>query len=424
MLKIKVLGAAEIIGRAAFLIEYKGKKLLLDYGVELTRPPKFPLHTKPRELSGLLITHAHLDHMGAAPYIYTSINVPLYTTKPTIDLSDLLIRDFLKLSGEYLPYEYLDFIYMRNSWNQVFYREEIEIPNTDFTIEFLDAGHIPGSAQIVINAGKHRILYTGDINTYSTRLQNPADLHYKDIDIAIIESTYADELHPNRRQLEKKFIERIEEIVDNGGVALIPAFALGRSQEVLLILYQRGFKGLISIDGMAITATNILLEGENKDYLKDATALKKAFRKANKIKKWKERKRIVKEPGVIIAPAGMLGGGAVVFYMNRVYENERNGIFLVGYQAPGTPGRVLLEEKVILRGSKPRKVKSQVYNFRFSSHTDQRGLEKIISKFNSDTKVIIVHGEPEGRATLKAICESKYSIEAYLPKLGDEFEFS
>lgn len=421
MLRLKVLGAAEEIGRAAFIIEYKQKKILLDYGVELTKPPKFPLHVKPREISALFLSHAHLDHIGAAPYIYTSIGVPLYTTKPTIELSDLLIRDFLKLSGEYLPYEYLDFIFMRKMLHKISYRNNYEIPDTEFDIEIFDAGHIPGSAQIIINAGKYRILYTGDVNTYDTRLQRPADLKYiKDINILIIESTYANEIHPERKRLEKKFIEAIEEIVDNGGIALIPAFALGRSQEVLLILYHRRFKGLVSMDGMAVTATNILLE--NKEFIRDYSSLKKAFKKVNKIQKWKERKKIVKEPGVIIAPAGMLGGGTAVFYMNRVYENEKNGIFLVGYQAPGTPGRALLEEKVIMRGSSIKKVKSQVYSFRFSSHTDQKGLKKILSKLNSDVKVYIVHGESEGRVILKTICENEYSMNAYLPKLGDEFE--
>jgi len=421
MLKIRALGTPELVGRAAFLLSYNNSNLLLDYGVELSKPPKFPLHIKPRDIDALYISHAHLDHVGASPLLYTSRGIPLYTTLPTIELSGLLIKDFLKISGEYLPYEYIDYLYMRENWINLKYNEVIRIPNTPFEIELLDAGHIPGSSQIIINTGRYRVLYTGDINTYETRLQRSANVNYGDVDIVIIESTYADEVHPNRATLEKKFVERIEEIIDEGGIALIPAFAVGRSQEILLILYHHKFKGNVAIDGMAITATNMLLN--YKKYIKNVKALKRAFNKAEKVTRWRQRKKIVKEPGVIIAPAGMLGGGAAVFYMSKVYENERNGIFLVGYQVPGTPGRALLEEKVIMRGGVMRKVKSQVYNYRFSSHTDRKGLEEIIKKLNPGTKIIIVHGETEGRVALKAICEN-YGHEVYLPRIGDIIEFS
>lgn len=416
MLRIVALGKPETVGKTSFLIEYNSSRLLMDYGVELTRPPRLPLHVKPRDIDCFYISHAHLDHMGAAPYLYVSRGIPLYATYPTIELSSLLVKDFLKLSEEYLPYEYLDYLYMRENWSEIDYNQSIEIPNTPFELEFLDAGHIPGSTQVIINAGKHRVLYTSDINTYDTRLQKPADTKYRDVDIVILESTYADEIHPNRKMLERRFIEHIEEIIDNGGIALVPSFAIGRSQEVLLILYHNKFKGKVSIDGMAITATNMILK--SKRFIKDYNSLKKAFNRVDKIVKWKDRRRVVKDPGVIIAPAGMLGGGAAVFYMNQVYESKRNGIFLVGYQALGTPGRALLEEKVIFNRGMAKKVKSQVYNYRFSSHTDKKGLTEILKNLDPGTKIIIVHGEPDSRVALKYICED-LNHETYLPKMGE-----
>ncbi len=420
-MKIRILGLAEEVGRSSFLIVGEDASVLLDYGVELTRPPKFPLHISPKELDAIYLSHSHLDHVGAAPFLYTSMGIPLFTTSPTIDLAGLLIRDFLKLSGEYLPYEYIDYIYMKDNTNIIFYREPITLPNKTLQLEIFDAGHIPGSAQIIVDDGKTRLMYTGDINTYETRLQKSADKNYDDIDILIIESTYADEIHPDRNKMERAFVDKIREVVDDGGIALIPAFALGRSQEMLLILHHQGYKGRLFIDGMAVTATEILLK--HKNFLKSHKSLKKAFKKAKKIRKWRERKKAVKEPGVIIAPAGMLGGGSAVFYMNKVYENEKNGIFLVGYQAPGTPGKTLLEEKIMNRGGVRKKVKSQVYYFQFSSHTDQKGLEDIIRKLTPDTKIMVVHGEETSRVALKKLCEEKYGMNVILPNMGDEFVF-
>jgi putative mRNA 3-end processing factor len=310
---------------------------------------------------------------------------------------------------------------MKENTEYLPYNEPEEIPNTKFEIEILDAGHIPGSGQIIVDDGDKRLLYTGDINTYETRLQRPANTYYRDIDIVIIESTYADEVHPKRDKMEGAFVEKIKEVVDDGGIALVPAFALGRSQEILLILHHHGYKGRLSIDGMAVTATEILLR--HKNYLKSYKSLKKAFNKAKKIRKWRDRKKVVKEPGVIIAPAGMLGGGSAVFYMNKVYENEKNGIFLVGYQAPGTPGKTLLEEKIMDRGGTKKKVKSQVYYFQFSSHTDQKGLDSIIRNLDGDAKVMVVHGEDSSRKALKRLCKEKYGIDVILPSMGDEYEF-
>jgi len=422
MLEIKALGAPDAVSRAAFLVTYRGSRLLLDYGVELSRPPAFPLHVRPRDVDALYLSHAHLDHIGAAPLLYASRPIPVYATLPTIDLSGLLIRDFLKISGEHLPYEFDEYELMRRSWIGVEYGEVVEVPHTPFELEILDAGHVPGSSQVLINAGKHRILYTGDINTYETRLQRPAETDYEDVDVVIIESTYASEVHPDRKKLERMFIEKVEEVIDEGGVALVPAFAVGRSQEIMLILHHYRFRGNVAIDGMAITATTMMLS-YGKRFFRDVKALKRAFERVEKITRWSERRRVVREPGVIIAPAGMLGGGAAIFYINRLYDSEKNGIFLVGYQVPGTPGRALLEERVIFRNGVARKVKSQVYSYRFSSHTDRRGLEEIVSRLRPGTRVIIVHGEPESREALKAVCE-EYGHEVYLPRMGDTITIS
>ncbi len=419
-IKIHCIGSPEIVGKAAFLLEYENHKLILDYGVELSRPPKFPITVPPNEVDAVIITHAHLDHIGATPYLYVSGNMPLYTTKPTMDLADLLIRDFLKLSGEFLPFEYIDFLFMKQKSIYLDYRVPLKLNKTPFEIEFLDAGHIPGSAQVIIRAGKHRILYTGDINTYETRLQRSADLRYEDdFDIVIIESTYGADKHPKRRRLEEVFVEKVSEVIENDGIALIPAFAVGRSQEILLILYCRNFKHKIVMDGMALEATRILLG--NPMYIKSPKRLRKAFQKVKKVKRWRERKRVLKEPAAIIAPAGMLGGGAAVYYISKLHKDPKNAIFLVGYQAPGSPGRVLLEEGVVMIDKSREKSEAPTYYFEFSSHTDQDGLRKILRKIPGDPLIVIVHGEERGRKALAEIAED-YGFRVSLPYSGSKIE--
>lgn len=417
-MNIKFIGSPDIVGRAAYLVKEDGHHILLDYGVEVTRPPKFPESISPDILDAVVLTHAHLDHMGAVPYLYVSGSMPLYLTKPTLELAELLVKDFIKLSGEYLPFEYIDFIYMAQRSVYLNYNEEISIPNTTFKIMFKDAGHIPGSCQVILESksGK-RILYTGDMNNYDTRLQWKADIDYDvDFDVVIVESTYGADMHPDRSRLEKIFIEMLSDIIENRGLALIPAFAIGRSQEILLILKQNKFKYKVVMDGMALDATDILLR--NKEFLRSPRALRKAYKSIKKVKRWRERKRIIKESCVIIAPAGMLGGGSAVFYLSKIFNDPRNGIFMVGYQAPGTPGRVLLEDGVVTIEEKPERMRAQRYYFEFSSHTDREGLRRFLMNLSGDPLIIIVHGEERGRMGLKDVAED-LGFKTFLPKCGD-----
>ena len=420
-MKVKFLGSPEVVGRAAILVSSGGKNIIMDYGVEMTRPPKFPISFPPKDLHALILTHAHLDHIGASPYLYVSWGMPLYLTKPTLELSEVLIKDFIKLSGEYLPYEFIDFTYMAQNAEFVDYRREFKVPGTDFRVEFRDAGHIPGSVQVIVTADNKKILYTSDMNTYETRLQKPADLDFdEEFDMVIIESTYGYKDHPKRSNLEKAFIEKVREVIEDKGTVLVPAFAVARSQEILLVLRSRGFDGKIVMDGMALEVTEILLR--NKEFIKSPRSLKKAFGRVKKVRRWRERRKVVKENCVIIAPAGMLGGGAAVFYLSKIYKNPKNGIFLVGYQAPGTPGRTLLEEGVVQVEDVTGKTKAKKYYFEFSSHTDRSGLKEVLSRLSGDPVITIVHGEEEGRLGLKEVAE-ELGFKTYLPETGDLYVF-
>jgi len=416
--RIAFLGEPDKVGRVAYLVSGE-RNILLDYGVELSKPPKFPINIPPHKVDIFVLSHSHLDHIGASPMLYIHGNIPTLMTKPTLELGELLIKDFLKISGEYLPYEFIDFISMANNTYFLNYRKPKNFK--EVSIEFRDAGHIPGSVQTIISIDNKKILYTGDINTYETRLQNKADLNYDtEFDAVIIESTYGADIHPPRKKLEKLFIEKAEEVIENGGIALVPAFAVGRSQEILLILHYRNFSYPISIDGMAIEATKIILNSSK--FIRDSKSLKKAFKKVKKILKWRDRKKVLKEPGLIIAPAGMLGGGAAVYYINKLYKDPRNAIFLVGFQAPGSPGRNLLEAKELESEGKKRRVEAPVYYMQFSAHTDSNGLKEVLSKLRGAPKIFIVHGENRGREALYRVATEDLGFKAYLPMMGDKYE--
>ena len=409
--KISFLGMPNMVGRSAYLISGT-KNILLDYGVDLDKTPKFPKPVSVTDLDLLIISHSHLDHMGASPMLYITGEADAYMTPPTLEISDLLIRDFMKLSGEYLPFEYIDFISLRRRTRLVKYGKEYDIDGAK--IRFLDAGHIPGSAQISLEMDGRRILYTGDINTYETQLINPADLEYPyEYDAVLIETTYGDRKHPDRRETEKRFVELASETIEEGGVVLVPAFAVARSQEILLVLDKYNFKYPIVMDGMALEVTKIFMSMGR--YLKDVKRLRRAFNRVRKIYKWRERKKVIREPCLIIAPAGMLGGGAAVFYLNKLIGNPKNRIFLVGYQAPGSPGRNLLEES----REEGERDKAEVLYMSFSAHADAEGLVKVLRAIPGDPKLFVVHGDENARRNIGEIARDELGYKVYYPSHGE-----
>ena len=411
--KIAFLGMPNKVGRSAYLIK-GSRKVLLDYGVDLGKTPQFPDPVDVSSLDLFVISHSHLDHMGAAPMLYVSGDVPAITTPPSIEISDLLIRDFMKLSGEYLLFEYIDFISLRRNVHLLGYREPFVFDGVSVTL--FDAGHIPGSAQVLVEMDGRRILYTGDINTYETMLQGPADMDLGvELDAVIMESTYGNSRHPDRGEMERRFVEQAIETIESGGTVLVPAFAVARSQEILLILDKYDFPYEIVMDGMAIEVTKILLS--QPGYLKDPERLRRAFNAVRKIYRWRDRKRVVNERCLIIAPAGMLGGGAAVFYLNKLIDDPKNRIFLVGYQAPGTPGRSLLEEAE----SEEARDRADVVYMRFSAHADVDGLFRFASSVEGDPTFYIVHGDGDARMNIGELISDRLGYRVVYPGHREEY---
>jgi len=416
-LQVGFLGGTREVGRIAIAVKTEKTQVLLDYGVMLNHEPGFPMHIPPKEVDALILTHSHLDHSGAVPIFYIHEKKPLYTNKLNLELTQLLIADFIHLSSYYLPFEYLELRSMMRSNKHIDFGVEEKIGDIKF--QLLNAGHTPGSAQILVEAEGKRILYTGDFNIVDTRLLEGAKMEYGDLDAVIIESTYADEDHTERLELEKRFVSEVTDTVERGGTVLVPAFGVGRSQEIACVLAAHHFEHPVAIDGMAREASRLMMNYD--EYLKDPKLFMNTLHSVDWIEGWRDRRKATKTPGVIISPAGMLKGGPAVFYTSKIGKKAHNAIFLVSYQIPGTPGRELLEKGICVIDGKMRKVKARVEHFDFSSHCGASELKESLKKLGGKPKIFVVHGAERNCELFAKWVKSELGLEAVAPKAGDTF---
>lgn len=392
-------------------------KLLLDYGVMIGNEPGFPVHVPPKEVNGVVMTHGHLDHSGAVPIFHIQEQKPVFGTRLTFELAQLLIADFIHLSGYYLPFEYLELRTMMRNTVPLGYRENRAIG--DMQLQLLDAGHLPGSAQALVEADGKRLIYTGDFNTINTRLLKTADTNYGEIDAFVVESTYANEDHPERSALEKDFVEKVTEVVEDGGTVLVPAFSVGRSQEIECVLAAYHFEHPITIDGMTRETNRILTN--YTQFLRDPRLFVDAVRSGDNVEAWRDRRIAMSKPGVIISPAGMLKGGPASFYIQKIGKKPRNAVFLVSYQIPGTPGHELLEKGHCVIDGKMRKIKARVERFDFSSHVGETELKEVVNKLQGNPKVYVMHGAEGNCERFAKWIKDETGFEAVAPRSGDTF---
>jgi len=417
-LQVGFLGGAREVGRIGISVKSKKSQVLLDYGVMLDREPGFPMHVPPKEVDGLILTHSHLDHSGALPIFYIDNKLPLFTNKLNLELTQILIQDFIHLSGYYLPFEYLELKTMMRSNKHLDFGVEEEVG--DMRFQLLNAGHTPGSAQVLIEAEGKRLLYTSDFNTIDSQLLTGASMDCGDLDAVVMESTYANEDHTERSELEKRFVESATEVVEKGGIALVPAFGVGRSQEMACIFAAHHFEYPIVLDGMAREASRIIMN--YKEFLRDPKLFMNAMHTADWVEGWRDRRKALKTPSVIITTAGMLKGGPAAFYVSKIGKKANNAIFLVSYQIPGTPGKELLDKGRCTIDGVVRKVKARYGHFDFSSHCGASQLKDALRKLGGKPKVFVVHGA-EGNCELFANwAKSDLGLDAFAPKTGDTFE--
>jgi len=415
-IRLTMLGGARQVGRSSILVQTSFSNVLMDCGVDVgsdTHPyldaPEFNLD----KLNAVVISHAHLDHLGYVPYLYElGYAGPLYCTPPTRDLMVLLCLDYIDVcqkNGKEVPYT-KKAVEKAVKHSIVLNYGEVSDITPDMRLTFQPSGHLLGSALVHLHIGEglHNILYTGDFNFGPTRLFDPAFTNFQRIETMIIEATKYTDTKPSRKDSEQKLLSVIENTMKRGGKVLMPSFAVGRAQEIMAILGMlEKFDYPVYLDGMILDATaihtaypeylsqylqkNIFHYGKNP-FISDI------FHKVAP----RERNNIIDsgEPAVIIATSGMLIGGPSVEYLKGLAHDKKNTLLFVGYQGEGTLGRRIQNgwKEIPIHSAgrtKGLKIEMEVETIDgLSAHADRRQITGYVYRLASKPERIIVnHGE-------------------------------
>ena len=409
-MKIKFLGGAEEVGRLAIKVEEKKSSFMVDYGVVPEKPPEYPMPYE--KVQGIFITHAHLDHIGAVPVCYQKDEPPLYATAMTASSMRPLLEDSVKimnLEGYPARFNKDDISSLFSSISTVEYGKPTEIG--EFTATPYSAGHIPGSSMWKFD-NSSSTLVTGDLYTSETNLLNGA--RAVKADTLIMESTYAGKNHEPRDEVVARLKSRIKEIVDDGGKVILPSFALGRTQELIMVVSDLGLN--VSVDGMGNLITGLYLDLPG--FLKSGSAFRKSVGKVHQVRGRRMRETVLDHSDVVITTSGMLDGGPALTYIQQLASDPKSAIFLSGYQVEGTNGRSLIETGIINVAGAPLKPEMQVEFFDLSAHAGHDDLVKFVKEVDPST-VILCHGED--RPKLEEALEG-YNV--ILPMNGHEFELN
>lgn len=429
-MKIIFHGAAREVGKSCIEVQSENKRYLMDAGIKFVAGgieyPKFldKIHT----IDGIFLSHAHLDHSGALPMLeHKCLNAPIYMTNLTWKTTNLLLEDsyHLEILKHIHPaYVERDIGKVKDDLRFVKYDQQYETHDGKIKFNFLNSGHIPGGASILMNLEGKKLLYTADMNNEETNLMVPSNIeNLQDIDILITENTYGDREHPDKKESEIGLIKSIMTCIKGGGSALVPVFSVGRSQEILIILAQLDKSIPIYLDGMARKLVKLVIES-NDPYVNNIDILSEMSQRVIMIKNPKERIGIAKKKGVVIvSTSGMVQGGPVVTYSENFVGQENNFIILTGYQAKGTNGRNMFENHVFNSHGHQIPVKCHVRKFDFSAHYGQDSIHKIVEKIKPK-HLILQHGD------LGALeCSKKYfeencpDVKVHMPFNGEEMEF-
>lgn len=395
-----------MVGRMGMTMEGAGKTVLIEYGMSPTKPPEYPLQA-PR-VDHTLLTHCHLDHCGMIPAICGRDRCELFTTPLSAEVGEIMMYDSLKIAkAENYPLPYTNGDIERTMKNVVpiTFGDTIELGKIDVSMH--SAGHIPGAAMFSFGVDT-TTLYSGDIHTIRQRLVDGA----KPVDCQnlFIEGTYGGRVHPDRKTVEKEFLDKIAEVIDRGGTVLIPSFAIGRTQEIMILLRNLGYE--MWVDGMGRSVTRLYLD--YPEYLADAKVLKNARRKFNEVRNANMRKDAGRAE-IIVTTGGMLDGGPVLGYLKRLKDDPRNAVLLVGYQAEDTNGRLLMDNGCIMVEGEPVKINCEIQKFDFSAHADHPQLIQFIKDCDPEN-IVIMHSE-----TRELFLDDLADYNVILPETGKEF---
>ena len=406
------LGGGDEVGNVGIVLEDKTtNRLLLDYGIAPTHPPKYPSEAPP--VKNTIITHSHVDHLGMAPWVCSNYNSLLHGTKLTSQISELMWHDSYKISnieGYPLPWDKRDIDIALNSWEIHDYETPWQQNNWQLTLK--NAGHIPGAAMLKVESEEKNILFTGDFDTRDSPLTKGAKP--TDVDTIFIEGTYGGRNHPNLLDETKRFIEEIIRVTDSGGTVLVPAFANGRTQDMLIRLYENCPELDVHIDGMGKKIAR--LQMENPETLRNPKLLNDAWNWCRRVSSKSDRKKAL-DSDVIISTSGMLQGGPSIWYLNRLRHDKSNEIFFTGYQAKDTGGRKLQTTSKIDIFGKEVDIDLNWNKFSFSTHAGHNEIISFVEQCNA-SEVVIYHTDPTNARPALVEELSNMDIEVHSPVNG------
>ncbi|MHA1940846.1 MAG: MBL fold metallo-hydrolase [Candidatus Hodarchaeales archaeon] len=429
MIEISILGASDSVGKSCVMLyDNEDRRVIIDAGIQLHPRRTGLVSTAPdvdkyaEDTTAVIISHAHIDHSAYVPALYRAgYEGSVHMTYPTEELVNILWKDHLKIEG---PHHY-GVAHLHEALRRItphYYQRKFRVAD-GISVEFVNAGHILGSAAILIDWEGTRIFYTGDFNDtttpYHDSMQHPGP--DEPIDVLITETTNANKDYKSRKSAIEGLKKSLMNCYSRGGKAIIPSFALGRSQEIQAYLSDE-FDNFLSkfplyIDGMILDMNAIYSRYMNKKWI--STRALEGFKErgyrspfehegirqidevAWKGKRSHKRKKLINDEkqSIILTTSGMMEGGPVYDYLRMGGGNPINGLYVVGYQVEGTLG------SDIVRGEKNVKLDNgfgvitdvtldlEVKRFHFSGHSSIEGLKKVVLNSNPQ-KIYGIHGEP------------------------------
>ncbi len=459
--QITFWGAAGQVTGSCHLVEQHGHRVLLDAGLfqgrrqlsdELNRSEPFD----PRQLDAVILSHAHIDHAGRLPLLARrQYDGPIHATPATRDLAAVMLADaahiqesdfrYLQKRGRAGPeseplYTTADAIRVQELMHAHPYSRSFKVGDTDLTASFTDAGHILGSASVVLQgsqSGDPRIVFSGDIGRWNQPIIRDPAAPKGPVDVLIVESTYALRSHGTIHDASNVLGDIVRRVAARGGIVLIPSFALGRTQELVYALHELLRDTAIPdipifIDSpLALEATDVFrMHPEIFDQSEDLVRTESKLldhRMMHYVRSVQESKELngLKGPAIIIAASGMVESGRILHHLINHGDNPDNAIVFVGFQAEHTLGRRIKE------GRSPVKIYGEEHSISaeiiaidgYSAHGDKDELRRWVRELGGPVKrAFCVHGEPDSLKGMKAILEEEGVGRVDIPEHGETFE--
>lgn len=439
-IKITPLGAGQDVGRSCILLSMGGKNIMLDCGMHMgyndeRRFPDFsfiaPEGPITPYIDAVIISHFHLDHCGALPYMSEMVGYtgPIYMTHPTKAIAPILLEDMRKLSVERKgETNFFTSQMIKDCMKKVIavtLHQSVMVDN-DLEIKAYYAGHVLGAAMFWVRVGNQSVVYTGDYNMTPDRHLGAAWIDKCRPDLLISESTYATTIRDSKRCRERDFLKKVHECVERGGKVLIPVFALGRAQELCILL--ETYWDRMNLKFPVYFAVG-LTEKANNYYKMFITWTNQKIRKTFVQRNMFDFKHIkpfdrayIDNPGamVVFATPGMLHAGLSLQIFKKWAPNENNMIIMPGFCVQGTVGHKILNgaKKVEFENRQIVEVKMAVEYMSFSAHADAKGIMQLI-QYCEPRNVMLVHGEAEKMEFLKDKIKQEFKIDCFNPANGE-----